>query len=283
MSMDLVSLKKKLGSGLLAFPVTHFKPDLTFDEQPYRRSIHDNIQHGAAGLFAPGGTGEFFSLTIAEVERVTRAAVEEAKGRLPIVGGTGYGTAMSVEFAKAAERAGADAVLVLPPYLVGVEQAGLEAHVDAICKAIGIGVIVYNRDNAIYSAETVARLVDRHQNMIGYKDGHGDVEQLVRVRRSSATASSTSGECPPQRFSPSPTLRRASRPTPPPSSTSSPKPQCNSSTHFALASTQQRTACCDRCSCHMCHCGTVGRAMLSASLNPACVSSDVQPVPCGRR
>ena len=183
MSMDLVSLKKKLGSGLLAFPVTHFKPDLAFDEQPYRRSIHDNIQHGAAGLFAPGGTGEFFSLTMAEVERVTRAAVEEAKGRLPIVGGTGYGTAMSVEFAKAAERAGADAVLVLPPYLVGVEQAGLEAHVDAICKAIGIGVIVYNRDNAIYSAETVARLVDRHQNMIGYKDGHGDVEQLVRVRQ----------------------------------------------------------------------------------------------------
>ncbi len=183
MSMDLASLKKVLGSGLLAFPVTHFKPDLAFDEQPYRRSIHDNIQHGAAGLFAPGGTGEFFSLTMAEVERVTRAAVEEAKGRLPIVGGTGYGTAMSVEFAKAAERAGADAVLVLPPYLVGLEQAGLEAHVDAICKAIGIGVIIYNRDNAIYSAETVARLVDRHQNMIGYKDGHGDVEQLVRVRQ----------------------------------------------------------------------------------------------------
>ena len=183
MSMDLLSLKKVLGSGLLAFPVTHFNPDLAFDEQPYRRSIHDNIQHGAAGLFAPGGTGEFFSLTMAEVERVTRAAVEEAKGRLPIVGGTGYGTAMSVEFAKAAERAGADAVLVLPPYLVGLEQAGLEAHVDAICKAIGIGVIIYNRDNAIYSAETVARLVDRHQNMIGYKDGHGDVEQLVRVRQ----------------------------------------------------------------------------------------------------
>jgi len=181
MSMDLISLKKKLGSGLLAFPVTHFKPDLSFDEQPYRSSIHRNVEHGAVGLFAPGGTGEFFSLTMAEAEHVTRAAVEEAKGRLPIVGGTGYGTAMAVEFAKAAERAGADAVLVLPPYLL--EQTGLEAHVDTICKAIGIGVIVYNRDNAIYSAETVARLADRHQNMIGYKDGHGDVEQLVRVRQ----------------------------------------------------------------------------------------------------
>ena len=150
MSMDPNTLKKTLGSGLLAFPVTHFKPDLSFDEQPYRSSIHRNVEHGAVGLFAPGGTGEFFSLTLAEAERVTRAAVEEAKGRVPIVGGTGYGTAMAVEFAKAAERAGADAVLVLPPYLLGVEQAGLEAHVDAICRAIGIGVIVYNRDNAIY-------------------------------------------------------------------------------------------------------------------------------------
>jgi 5-dehydro-4-deoxyglucarate dehydratase len=183
MSIDPNTLKKPLGSGLLAFPVTHFKPDLSFDEQPYRSSIHRNIEHGAVGLFAPGGTGEFFSLTLAEAERVTRAAVEEAKGRVPIVGGTGYGTAMAVEFAKAAERAGADAVLVLPPYLLGVEQAGLEAHVDAICRAIGIGVIVYNRDNAIYAAETVARLADRHRNMIGYKDGHGDVEQLVRVRQ----------------------------------------------------------------------------------------------------
>lgn len=183
MSIDPNTLKKTLGSGLLAFPVTHFKPDLSFDEQPYRSSIHRNIEHGAVGLFAPGGTGEFFSLTMAEAERVARAAVEEAKGRVPIVGGTGYGTAMAVDFAKTAERAGADAVLVLPPYLLGVEQAGLEAHVDAICKAIGIGVIVYNRDNAIYAAETVARLADRHRNMIGYKDGHGDVEQLVRVRQ----------------------------------------------------------------------------------------------------
>src|SRR5262245_65189643 len=181
MPLDLTALKTILGSGLLAFPVTHFKSDLSFAEQPYRRSSNENIGHGAAGLFAPGGSGEFFSLTMTEAERVTRAAVEEARGRVPVVGGAGYGTAIAIEFAKAAERAGADAVLLLPPYLLGVEQAGLEAHVDAVCKAIGIGVIIYNRDNAIYSSETVARLVDRHKNLIGYKDGHGDVEQIVRV------------------------------------------------------------------------------------------------------
>jgi len=183
MSPDLTKLKSALGSGLLAFPVTHFKPDLSFDEQPYRRAIHENIERGAAGLFAPGGTGEFFSLTMTEAERVTRAAVEEARGRVPVVGAAGYGTAIAIEFAKAAERAGADAILLLPPYLLGVEQAGLEAHVDAVCRAIGIGIVIYNRDNAIYSAESVARLAERHKNFIGYKDGRGDVEQLVLVRQ----------------------------------------------------------------------------------------------------
>ena len=183
MTADLAKLQNTLGSGLLAFPATHFDSDLAFDEAGYRQSIDSNIRHGAVGLFAPGGTGEFFSLTPEECRQVTRAAVEAAGGRVPIVGGTGYGTALAVKIAKAAEAAGAAAVLVLPPYLVNVEQSGLQAHLEAICRAIGIGVILYNRDNSIYAAETVARLAERHPNLIGFKDGHGDVEQLVRVRR----------------------------------------------------------------------------------------------------
>jgi 5-dehydro-4-deoxyglucarate dehydratase len=156
---------------------------LRFNEASYRQSIASNIAHGAVGLFAPGGTGEFFSLTPEECRQVTRAAVETAAGRVPIVGGTGYGTALAVDIAKAAEAAGAQAVLVLPPYLLNVEQGGLECHIDAICRAIGIGVILYNRDNSIYAPETVARLAERHPNLIGFKDGHGDIEQLVGVRR----------------------------------------------------------------------------------------------------
>ncbi len=183
MALDNDTLRRTLGSGLLAFPVTCLNDDLSFDESKYRESVHANIAHGATGLFCPGGTGEFFSLTLEETEQITRAAAEEAKGRLPILGGTGYGTAMAVEFAKAAERAGADGVLVLPPYLIGLEQPGLHAHIDAICRAVGIGVIVYNRDNAIYAAETVARLADTHKNLVGFKDGHGDIERLVRARQ----------------------------------------------------------------------------------------------------
>ena len=183
MAQDFTALKRTIGSGLLAFPVTHFRADQSFDEAAYRDSLHTNIEHGAAALFCPGGTGELFSLTPDEAEQVTRAAVEEAKGRLPILGGAAYGTALAVDLAKRAERAGASAILVLPPYLVGAEQAGLAAHVSAICSAVGIGVITYNPDNSQSAAETVARLADTHANLIGFKDGHGDVEQLVRVRQ----------------------------------------------------------------------------------------------------
>src|SRR5215470_13983032 len=174
MSRDLAKLQMQLGSGLLAFPATHLDSDLSFAEASYRDSIASNIAHGAVGLFAPGGTGEFFSLTPEECRRVTGAAVEAAGGRVPIVAGTGYGTQLAVAIATAAEAAGADAVLVLPPYLINVEQGGLERHVSAICNAVGIGVIVYNRDNSIYAGETVARLAERHHNLIGFKDGHGD-------------------------------------------------------------------------------------------------------------
>jgi len=177
------SLRAKLGSGLLAFPVTYFTEAGEFNEAPYRASIQRNIADGAAALFAPGGTGEFFSLTLSEFERVVKAAVGEAAGRLPIVAGTGYGTAMAVEFARAAERAGADGLLVLPPYLLKVDQEGLARHISAICEAVGIGVVVYNRDNSLFQPATLARLAQKYPNLIGFKDGHGDVEQLVATRQ----------------------------------------------------------------------------------------------------
>src|SRR5215204_1091945 len=114
----------QVGLGLLSFPVTHFNPDLSFNEAAYREHIGWLSQHKVAGLFAAGGTGEFFSLSLAEVERVVRAAVEETAGRVPVIAGAGYGTAIAKELAAAAERAGADAILILPTYLIDSEPAG---------------------------------------------------------------------------------------------------------------------------------------------------------------
>lgn len=174
-------LGRRLGSGLLSFPVTHFRPDLSFDEDAYREHIARLARHQVGGLFAAGGTGEFFSLTSAEVTRVVAAAVRTAPQDTPILAPAGYGTKAAVEFAVAAERAGADGVLLFPPYLTEAGQEGLAQHVAEVCRATSLGVVVYSRANAVYTADTLVRLADACPNLIGYKDGVGDIETATRV------------------------------------------------------------------------------------------------------
>jgi 5-dehydro-4-deoxyglucarate dehydratase len=174
-------MAKTISAGLLSFPVTHFKADLSFDESAYRRHCDWLLQHQISGLFAAGGTGEFFSLTPAEVPVVCRAAAEETRGRVPVLVGCGYGTATAVEMARAAEKAGADGILLLPPYLMTPSQAGLAAHIEAVCRATSLGVIAYSRDNGIINEQTLAQLCDRCPNLVGFKDGVGDVELMMRI------------------------------------------------------------------------------------------------------
>ena len=171
----------QLGSGLLSFPVTPFAADFAFNESQYRANLDWLCNYNVAGLFAAGGTGEFFSLTPAEVEKVVTVAVAETKGRKPVIAPAGHGTAIAKDLAAAAERAGADGILLLPPYLVHSEQEGLAAHIASVCASTKLGVIVYNRDNAILNEDTLARLCERCPNLVGYKDGVGDVELMTRV------------------------------------------------------------------------------------------------------
>ncbi|WP_028659897.1 5-dehydro-4-deoxyglucarate dehydratase [Nocardioides insulae] len=172
---------ERLGSGLLSFPVTAFTSEGDLDLATYREHISWLAQYPAAGLFAAGGTGEFFSLTPAEVEQTVRAAVEEAPEGLPILAPAGHGTATAVELARAAARAGASGILLFPPYLTEASQEGLAAHVRAVCAATDLGVIVYNRANAIYDEHTVAALADSCPTLIGFKDGVGNIEQMTRI------------------------------------------------------------------------------------------------------
>ncbi|APO71880.1 5-dehydro-4-deoxyglucarate dehydratase protein (plasmid) [Rhizobium gallicum] len=178
--MDPIELKKAVGSGLLSFPVTHFDQDLKFDQGSYRKHIEWLAGYDAAALFTAGGTGEFFSLNPQEIPAVVKAAKVSA-GKTPIISGTGYGTSLAIDIAKAAEKAGADGLLLLPPYLMFSEQDGLIDHVRAVCKSVGIGVIVYNRDNAVLTADSIARLCDECPNLIGFKDGVGDVDKVIEI------------------------------------------------------------------------------------------------------
>lgn len=171
----------RIGGGLLSFPVTHFDAAGRFAEGPYREHCAWLLEHDIAGLFAAGGTGEFFSLTPTEVTQVVRAAVQETAHRVPVIAGCGYGTATAVEMARAAESADADGLLLLPPYLVTGTEEGLSAHVEAVCKATSLPLIVYNRDNAILSDTAIERLCERCPNLLGYKDGVGDIELMTRI------------------------------------------------------------------------------------------------------
>jgi 5-dehydro-4-deoxyglucarate dehydratase len=170
-----------IGNGLLSFPVTHFHDDLSFNEAGYRAHIGWLREHAVAGLFAAGGTGEFFSLPPAEVETVVRAAVEETGGRVPVIAGAGYGTALACDLARAAERAGADGILLLPTYLIDSEPGGLAAHIEAVCRATKLGVIFYNRDNAKLNETALEQVCERCPNLVGFKDGVGDIELMTRI------------------------------------------------------------------------------------------------------
>jgi len=174
-------LARQLGTGLLSFPVTHFNADLSFNETAYREHVGWLSEYNVAGLFAAGGTGEFFSLSHDEVDRVVRAAVAEVDGRVPVLAPTGLGTVNAIEHARTAEAAGASGILLFPPYLTEASQDGLVAHVQAVCRATKLGVIYYNRGNAIIREDALARLADSCPNLVGFKDGLGDIELMTRI------------------------------------------------------------------------------------------------------
>ena len=174
-------LAAQLKSGLLSFPVTHFADDLSLDEGAYRKHLAWLAEYPVAGLFAAGGTGEGFSLTFEETDRVVRSAVDEVAGAVPVLAPATGGTAFAVAQAVAAEEAGADGLLLMPPYLTEASQEGLVEHVSAVCRATGLGVIVYSRANAVLNDVSVATAADRNPTLIGFKDGVGSIEQMTRT------------------------------------------------------------------------------------------------------
>jgi 5-dehydro-4-deoxyglucarate dehydratase len=176
------ALRTALREGLLSFPLTDFDATLRFEAEGYARRLQWLLPHGASALFAAGGTGEFFSLELDEYRRVIDVAVTTCTQTLPIIAGTGAGHALAIEYARAAEAAGASGLLLLPHYLTEASQDGLAAHVRAVCAVVGIGVIVYNRGACRLQPDTLARLVDACPNLVGFKDGIGDIELMMAIR-----------------------------------------------------------------------------------------------------
>ncbi|MBA2675910.1 5-dehydro-4-deoxyglucarate dehydratase [Ramlibacter sp.] len=176
-------LRKALSSGLLSFPLTDFDAELRFDPKGYAARLEWLKPYGASVLFAAGGTGEFFSLEPREYGEVLKVAVQTCKTDVPIVGGAGGGTTLAIQYAQEAERHGAAGILLLPHYLTEASQEGLVSHVETVCKSVRIGVIVYNRGACKLNAASLQVLADRCPNLIGFKDGLGDIERIVQIRQ----------------------------------------------------------------------------------------------------
>ncbi|MEU6401960.1 5-dehydro-4-deoxyglucarate dehydratase [Streptomyces sp. NPDC046985] len=167
-------------SGPLFFPVTPFAPGGGLALDVYGAHVGGGVEAGAAAVFACCGTGEFPALTPEEFEACVRAAVRAAAGRVPVVAGAGYGTALAVRYARIAEAAGADGLLVLPPYLVAAGQRGLLLHYREVAGATSLPVIVYQRDNAVLTPATAVELA-RADGIVGLKDGVGDLDLMQRI------------------------------------------------------------------------------------------------------
>ena len=179
--MNPQELKTIMGSGLLSFPITDFDAQGNFNAKSYAARLERLAPNGASALFAAGGTGEYFSLYGEEYSQVVKTAVDTCRGKVPIIAGAGGPTRTAIAHAQEAERLGAHGILLLPHYLTEAGQEGLIEHVAQVCNSVKFGVIVYNRDRTKLTPESLQILADRCPNLIGFKDGVGNIETMSSI------------------------------------------------------------------------------------------------------
>jgi 4-hydroxy-tetrahydrodipicolinate synthase len=164
--------------GVQVVMVTPFNEDYSLDEDGLKRNVDFQIENGVHILHPTGSTGEFWNLTPEEHKKTMKIVVDRAKGRIPVIPGTGYsGTKQTVEMSKYAEEIGADGVLVLPPYYVTPTPEGIYQHFKAVAEAVKIGVVVYNNPSMTkisMSSDILAKLA-KIPNIVAVKDTTRDI------------------------------------------------------------------------------------------------------------
>jgi 4-hydroxy-tetrahydrodipicolinate synthase len=169
--------------GAITAIVTPFKNG-QLDEEAYRELIEFQVQGGVHGIVPCGTTGESATLSHAEHKRVVEICIDQVKKRLPVIAGTGSNnTAESLELTQHAEKAGADAALMITPYYNKPTQEGLYQHYKTLASRTKIPIVVYNvpsRTSVNLLPETVARLA-QISNIVGIKEATGDLKQCSKV------------------------------------------------------------------------------------------------------
>ena len=160
--------------------VTPFKGD-SLDEETYIKIINFHLENGTNGLVPAGTTGESPTLSHKEHEKVIELCIKEAKGKIPVIAGTGSNSTIeAISLTKHAEEAGADGALIVTPYYNKPTQEGLYAHYKAINDSCGIPIIIYNipgRSVIDMTVDTMARLFEL-KNIVGVKDATGDLNRV---------------------------------------------------------------------------------------------------------
>jgi 5-dehydro-4-deoxyglucarate dehydratase len=168
-------------TGVIGFPVTPFRHDLSLDLDGLRHNVRAMLEHPLAAIVAAGGTGELYSLMPGEHLEIVGAIVEETRGKIPVIAGTGFNLALGTELARQAASAGATGILVFPPYYPGAEEEGLLQYYAAIGEATPLGLLIYSRDWFHPSAAMVERLAGI-PTLIAWKDGQGDIRRLQMIK-----------------------------------------------------------------------------------------------------
>ena len=143
-------------SGVIAFPITSFKSDLSLDVGGLQENLAKLLAHPICAVVAAGGTGEMYSLTPAEHLEIIQTTVAATQGRAPVIAGVGFNQQLATETARAAADSGADGILALPPYYPNADDEGMLAYYRAIGDATPLGLFIYSRDWANFTPAMVA-------------------------------------------------------------------------------------------------------------------------------
>ncbi len=171
-------------SGAYTAIVTPFDENGELDEEGLRQNIRFQIREGIDGIVPVGTTGESPTLSPEEHERVIDITVDEVRGRVKVIAGTGSNnTKEAIRYTRHAKEAGADAVLLISPYYNKPTQEGLYQHYKKIAQEVDIPQIIYNvpsRTGRNIEAETTLRL-SKIKNIVGVKEASCNLEQIMRI------------------------------------------------------------------------------------------------------
>ncbi|MDA0194873.1 MAG: 5-dehydro-4-deoxyglucarate dehydratase [Bacteroidetes bacterium] len=178
MALSTEKITRALQDGLLSFPVTDMDENGKFNSTTFSERLKWFLSHDISAVFVAGGTGEFFSLSKDEYTQIVNVSTKTINEEVPVISSVGRSIPEAIEFASIAEKGGINALLLMPPYLTESPQEGIYEYAKTIMEHTKLPVIYYNRSNGVLSSEYVKKLASSCPNLIGLKDGTGNIQEL---------------------------------------------------------------------------------------------------------